>query len=49
MKDIRGKYTFVTAAGRVTIKCTLGYASWLVGTDRTHGGVFVAPPLRIYM
>lgn len=49
MKDIKGKYTFVTSNGRTVIICTYGYAEWLVLRGRTHGGIFFSSPLKVYM
>jgi len=50
MNDVVGTYTFVTRSGLATIKCTLWYAMWLSGSsERTHGGVFWSPPLKVYL
>lgn len=51
MKEIKGVYSFRCApVGEwVSIRCTYGYASWLVNSGRTHGGVFFSAPLKVYM
>jgi len=42
-------YTFVTSQGRVTIRCHLDYARWLVDTGRVHGGVYRDLCIVIYL
>lgn len=51
MGQIVGAYSFrIGPIGAwISIKCTLRYASWLVDSGRTHGGIFNSPPLKVFM
>jgi len=45
-----GEYSFYAGPNKkVTIECALEYAYWLTDTERAFGGVFWAPPYKIYM